>query len=190
MLKYNFEEQLVLSNGIAASADVESILLQHIPGSVSVKKASLANDKQGVDWWVEMNTAKHLAIDAKVRNEDWAATHPYEDDLALESWSVVEKKVIGWTRDINKKCDYVLWLWKTTGRFCLIPFPLLCHVFINNWEQWSTQYKTRRQYTTRAKNGYQSECIFVPRRDLWAAIYKTFGGAGFTNMRAKTQHAA
>ena len=175
-LEYGFEERLAMSSGVAASADVRSILLKHIPGAVNVHQAATVNDRQGIDWWVEMSTAKHLAVDAKVREQDWAARNPHEDDLALESWSVVEKQVPGWTRDANKKCDYVLWLWKDTGRFCLVPFPMLCGVFSRRWQSWRVDYKTRQQHTPRANGGYHSECVFVPRRELWAEIYRQYGG--------------
>lgn len=175
-LEYGFEERLAMSSGVAASADVRSILLKHIPGAVNAHQAATVNDRQGIDWWVEMSTAKHLAVDAKVREQDWAARNPYEDDLALESWSVVEKQVPGWTRDVNKKCDYVLWLWKDTGRFCLVPFPMLCGVFSRRWQSWRVDYKTRQQHTPRANGGYHSECVFVPRRELWAEIYRQYGG--------------
>ncbi len=175
-LEYGFEERLAMSSGVAASADVRSILLKNIPGAVNVHQAATVNDRQGIDWWVEMSTAKHLAVDAKVREQDWAARNPHEDDLALESWSVVEKQVPGWTRDANKKCDYVLWLWKDTGRFCLVPFPMLCGVFSRRWQSWRVDYKTRQQHTPRANGGYHSECVFVPRRELWAEIYRQYGG--------------
>lgn len=175
-LKYGFDERMAMSSGIAETADVRSILLEHIPGAVSVQKAATENDKQGIDWWVELNTARHLSVDAKVREKDWAATHPSEDDLALETWSVVEKEVIGWTRDVTKKCDYVLWLWSDTGRFCLVPFPMLCKVFAHRWTHWRAKYKTRKQFTPRGSSGYHSECVFVPRRELWAEIYRHYGG--------------
>jgi len=176
--EYGFNERLEMSSGFAATADVKAILLAHIPGSVSVSPAATVNDRQGVDWWVEMSTARHLAVDAKVRELDWSKKNPNEDDLALESWSVVESSVIGWTRDESKRCDYILWLWEDTGRFCLVPFPMLCAVFKDNWQDWRGKYKTRRQKTTRRTGDYHSECIFVPRRELWAEMYRRFGGTG------------
>ncbi len=176
--EYDFHERLAMSSGTAAVADVRAVLLDNIPGALSVTPAATANDKQGIDWWVELSTAKHLAVDAKVRDQDWAAKRPDEDDLALESWSVVEKNIPGWTREPSKKCDYVLWLWKDTGRFCLLPFPMLCHVFTLHWQAWRQQFKTRQQFTPRTNGGYHSECVFVPRRVIWAEIYRSFGGDG------------
>jgi len=175
-LEYGFGERMAMSNGVTAVADVRSILLAELPGAVGVTPAATENDRQGVDWWVEMSTARHVAVDAKVRQKDWAATHPDEDDLALETWSVVEQKIPGWTRDAKKRCDYVLWLWGDTGRFCLVPFPMLCRVFSERWQDWVKQCKTRKQHTPGIGGGYHSECVFVPRRELWAAIYRRYGG--------------
>jgi hypothetical protein len=174
-LSYGFNERMKMSDGVAATTDVESILLREIPGAVTVSRAAGVNDRQGVDWWVEMSTARHLAVDAKVRSKDFALKG--EDDLALETWSVVEEKVIGWTRDDKKRCDYVLWFWVETRRFCLVPFPMLCGVFADKWEAWKKQYKCKQQETP-WKNGtsYHSECVFVPRREVWAEIYRRYSG--------------
>jgi hypothetical protein len=175
--EYDFDQQLMMSFGHAASVDVCEVLVSLIPGALKAHPAAKENDRLGVDWWVEMTNAKHLAVDVKVRENDWAASHPDDDDLALETWSVVEKGVIGWTRDVNKRCDYVLWLWKETGRYCLVPFPMLNRVFNNNWESWCCQYKVSTQLTRRVGSEYHSECVFVPRREVWARIYDNYGGS-------------
>ena len=180
--EYGFEERMTMSSGLSANTDVSRVLLEQIPGAVNATQAASVNDRQGVDWWVELSTARHLGIDAKVREEDWAPKG--KDDLALETWSVVEKNVIGWTRDANKRCDYILWLWKDTGRFCLIPFPMLCRVFELNWSAWAHKYQLNQQYTKRQNGGYHSECVFVPRRDVWAEIYRVFGGNGRLEVKA------
>lgn len=174
---YDFTERLVMSSGHSANADVRDVLLSCIPGSLNAYPAAKENDRLGVDWWVEMTNARHLAVDAKVREVDWAATHADEDDLALETWSVVERGIVGWTRDETKKCDFVLWLWHDTGRYCLVPFPMLCHVFKANWEDWCSAHKVKRQRTLGGGRDYHSECVFVPRRELWAKIYETYGGS-------------
>lgn len=145
-----------------------------IPGACKAFSAHEANDRNGTDWWVEHRSGRFLSIDCKVREVDWAATHPREDDLALETWSVVEKRVVGWTRNGNKRSDYILWLWMDTGRWCLVPFPMLCRVMELYWQRWVHYYKTRQQFT-KARN-YHSECVFVPRREVWAKIYSAYAG--------------
>ena len=177
-LEYNFDERLAFSEGFAESASVEAIILDNLPGACKVVSAHKDNDRNGTDWWVETRGGNWLSVDAKVREQDWAAKpgHIACDDLALEIWSVVEKSIIGWTRNKSKRTDYVLWLWKDTGRWCLVPFQMLCRVFEDNWRRWANTYKTRKQFTPRDHGGYHSECVFVPRREVWKEIYNAFGG--------------
>lgn len=119
-----------------------------------------------------------MSVDCKVREKDFAKLKGW-DDIALETWSVVEKEKIGWTRDTVKQTDFVLWLWKDSGRWLLIPFQMLCKVFIENWRQWTKQFRTERQYTP-THGGYHSECVFVPRRIVWERIYRLYSGAPTT----------
>jgi len=178
---FTLQDQLAFSNGISESKDVVDILLRTIPGACNVHRAAHVNDRNGTDWWVEHASGKHLSIDAKVREVDWQKRHPDEDDLALETWSVCEKRIVGWTRNAEKRTDYILWLWVDTGRWCLLAFPMLCHVFTMKWMEWKERYKVRQQRTLPARGSisqpYHSECVFVPRREVWAEIYRTFGGS-------------
>ena len=175
--EYDFDERLVMSSGHAESIDVRDVLLQCVPGAVETHKAAKCNDRLGVDWWLEMCGGRHLAVDAKIREVDWSARDTEKDDLAIETFSVVETQKVGWSRDESKRCDYVLWLWKDTGRYCLVPFPMLCKACQDNWEEWRERYKVARQRTPRLNGShYHSECVFVPRREVWAKIYETFGG--------------
>ncbi len=176
MNRYDFDERYAMSCAEASNGKIADILLAAIPGAMGIERASLLEDKNGIDWFVNHSSGIRLRIDCKVRQEDWAATHPEEDDLALETWSVCEKQIPGWTRDPGKYADYILWLWQDTGRWCLIPFPMLWRVFSDNWRSWAEQYKTRRQETPRASGVYHSECVFVPRKVLWRYIYLHFGG--------------
>jgi len=176
-IDYDFGERLAMSHGVSQNKDIRRLILDNIPGALDVHPAHLENDRNGTDWWVEHITGRWLSVDCKVRESDWWATHPEEDDLALETWSVVESKVPGWTRDSRKRTDYVLWLWTDTGRWCLVPFAMLCKVFTDQWQTWSNKYRIAKQKTTRDNgSAYHSECVFVPRREVWVAIYLAFGG--------------
>lgn len=172
-IRYGFGDQLRMSQGSLQNASVAQILMAEIPGAVSVMRASEVEDRQGIDYWVNLKSGRQ-GIDAKVRSEDWAMRG--SDDLALEIWSVEERKIIGWTRDSNKRTDYVIWWWTDTGRWCLIPFPMLCAVFIKKWQQWSEEFRTARQFTPYGEDGWHSVCVFVPRKIVWSTIYQTFGG--------------
>lgn len=172
---YGFDQQLRMSQGRVTVATVDHVLLSNIPGALAVHAAHSHNDRNGTDWWVEMRGGNFLSVDAKVRSQDWIAKG--KDDLALETWSVVEAEKVGWTRDRNKRTDYVLWLWQDTGRWCLIPFHMLCGVFEGKWQSWCAEFQVSRQRTPSRSGGYHSECVFVPRRVLWAAIYNQYSGA-------------
>ena len=165
-----------MSQGVCETRSIHAILLENIPGAISVEKACEDDDRKGTDYWVRHKRMEPLSIDVKVRGTDWAAKPPpyNADDLALETWSVVERQVPGWTRDDRKQTDYIMWFWSDTGRWCIVPFTLLCGAFSAEWESWRERYKTRQQYTP--ERGYHSECVFVPRREVWASIYRIYGG--------------
>jgi len=173
-LEYGFNDRLEMSQGVSENESLKEILLTNIPSALQVNSAHTENDKNGTDYWVECLSGKFISVDCKVRSEDYAPKG--FDDIALETWSVVEKKVVGWTRDKKKQTDYVLWHWQDTGRWLLIPFQMLCAVFDKKWLEWSNTYKTAKQYTPN-HGGYHSECVFVPRKEVWAEIYRVFGGA-------------
>ncbi len=167
--QFDMEERLAWSDGVAISADVNKILLDRIPAALRVERADGTADRNGTDWWVVRKYCLNsLSIDLKARDFDWLKKG--QDDLALETWSVLPTDAspgkVGWTRDPEKRTDYILWLWCDTLRFCLVPFPALCKAFTYFWEDWSKQYKTRRQNS----GGWQSECVFVPRQVVFAAI--------------------
>ena len=182
-IEYSFADQLDGSRETPAAAEIKSILLQNISGAVAVYPAHACNDRRGTDFWVENQRGDHLSVDAKVRAEDWAAKPDPMDDLALETWSVVEAQKIGWTRDATKRTDYVVCYWTDTGRWCLVPFPMLCLVFQKRWQNWSQRYDTHQQYTP-DYGGYHSECVFVPRMEVWNEIYRHYSGV--SNQKAET----
>jgi len=178
MNAFGFDEQLAMSEGVCETGDIESMILGCIPGSVAVHRAHESNDRSGVDYWVEHERLRHLAVDVKCRDEDYA-TKGF-DDLALEVASVMPENgrggAIGWTLNTKKNCDYILWLWRDTGRFCIVPFHLLCKVFRKHKDAWCREYKTAIQTSRQGSRTWRSQCVFVPRREVWAAIYRTSGG--------------
>lgn len=167
-----FQERLVWSDGsISEKEDMPQYLLSRIPLAVKVERAIRADDRKGIDWWVTLQSGQRVGVDVKVRDEDWARKG--WDDIALEIWSVVEKQIIGWTRDPNKQSDYIVFLWKDTGRCVIMPFPWLCSIFIDHWEIWQKKFKTAYQNT---ENRYHSQCVFVPRELVLKKFYAMMGG--------------
>lgn len=169
----SFKGQMAFSDGVNTAQSLKDILVDNIPGAISAYRAGSGDDRNGTDYWIKHQSGKLISIDCKIRDVDFAKKTG-EDDLALETWSVVEKQVIGWTLNEKKRTDFILWYWQDTGRWCLISFPMLCQVFQANLANWANKYK-RSQQKTPEWGGYHSECVFVPRREVWAEIYKHFG---------------
>lgn len=174
--EFAFGERLRMSDGYADTQNIGDILRYCIPGAVDVQRASVADDRHGVDWWVHRTNEKPLGVDVKIRSKDFRAIDSTRDDYALETWSVVERNIVGWTRDAQKQCDYILWFWQDTQRWSCVPFPMLCHVFDEHWAEWTRKYHTAKQRTVGAVI-YHSECVYVPRTVVWRKIYERYGGA-------------
>lgn len=168
---YSFQGRLIMSTGSAIHSGVEAILLENIPGAQAVERAQLVDDKAGVDYWVYREKIRPLAIDTKVRDLDPIDNFD-SDDLALEIWSVIEANKMGWTLDATRESDYILWLFEPTGRWVLIPFPMLCAVFNENKGPWTAAYKTKTQSSDNGR--WHSQCVFVPRIVIWRAIYRRY----------------
>jgi hypothetical protein len=172
---FSFHDQLVISTGTSANRAIGEILMGVIPGALRAIQALPVNDRQGVDWWIETKSGERVAIDCKIREDDPLPKYK-KDDLALEVWSVVEKKVVGWSLDETKRTDYVFWLFKDTGRWCVVPFLMMVRAFKSRKDEWTASgsgYRVARQKTD---NRYHSECVFVDRRQLWAEIYRQAAG--------------
>jgi hypothetical protein len=167
---YYFEEQLVISTGTAANRTIGLILKDVFPGTHRVMHSLEVHDKKGVDWWLEMDSGERIGVDCKILNED--PTHKFGDNLPLETWSVVGKKV-GWTLDHEKITDYVFWFWKDTGRWCYLPFQPLLIAFTAKKDEWVKEFRVAQQNT---ENKYKSECVFVPRVEIWREIYRQSSG--------------
>lgn len=170
---YSFNNELVASKGILESCDVREILTLRLPGCVDADPADEELDRTGVDWMAKLCSGKNVGVDVKTRKKD--CKNFGNDDVALETWSVVGSKV-GWSRDKSKACDWVLWVWKDTGRFFLVPFLPLCYVFCKNWVECREIYEPRTQTTTRGGNSWKSECVFVPRNVVVDAISDWYHG--------------
>lgn len=160
---------------INANEDLAAYLLKKIPLAVKVERANRDDDRRGIDYWATLQSGRVVGVDVKCRDKDWIKKGC--DDVALEIWSVVEKKIVGWTRDTQKQTDYILFLWKDTGRCMLVDFPILCSIFMQRWETWHKAYQTAFQRTENSPSSqWHSECVFVPRKVIWREIYLHYGG--------------
>jgi hypothetical protein len=154
-------------------------ILEQELGSISATRATTEEDMAGTDYWALLPSGKKLSIDVKLRSTDYAVhSDPTRraDDLCLEVQSVVEKGKIGWTLDDSKETDYVLWLWPSSGRHCLMPFPWLRQAFYRHIGEWTELYSPQEQETASNGSIYHSRSLFVPRSVVWAACLERDDG--------------
>lgn len=140
---FDFQACMTMSEGVDAGADVRQIMTKNVSGVLNVFRAHKINDKSGIDWWAEHSSGKMIAIDLKVNRVEWKPHIKSGDKrtcLPLETWSNVERKNVGWTLQPEKKTDYVLWTFQDTGRWCLVPFLMLCRVFRDKKDEWMQDF--------------------------------------------------
>ena len=114
----NFYEKLSYSLGHQQTVDC-NILRSHIPKCIGVEKTSVDIDRAGVDYIATLQGGTKILIDAKTRTPGCSRYWKDEPELAIETWSVVEKKIPGWTFNEKSDVDYILYIMQ--GIF-LYPF--------------------------------------------------------------------
>lgn len=179
MISYAFQERFEFSNS-NRSGDTEAIIMNVLDGCQSVERASIEQDKTGVDYWATLRGNARVAIDLKVRevgcSQYWrkSTDQPWisEPELALETWSVLPygKSLgrVGWTLDESKATDYTLHLFDPSDSTTvfLLPFQLLRTAFRRNVSDWKQTYKLAAQNS----GAWWSECVFVPADVVIQAI--------------------
>ena len=174
MKNYDFIDSLERSGGdYHIPKSVRDVISHVFPGSTTIKSAKDL-DRRGIDCIVQIGS-KQVTLDYKFREKDPLHFLRGVDDLLLEEWSVLPCDdcpygKIGWTLDLNKQADYVLWVWTrpdipTYRRWYMAPRSILQNVFAVNLEHWKRTYeiKTFNERDRRKGIAWQTRCVCVPR---------------------------
>lgn len=170
----DWNEKFQYSLGQQQEFDCE-ILKDHIPDSVKVSKTNIDLDKLGVDYIVTLKGGAEIYVDAKTRtpgcSKYWKNGQP---ELALEMWSVKEKRKIGWTLSEKTQVDYILYTFpkKDSDKYYFIPYQLLREAFKANGRSWYEKYGSKLQINL----SYHSEAIFVPANIVLQAVCESMEG--------------
>ena len=167
---HDFHQKLEFSNGANILNDIERI--KHaLHRCEYVEKTDIETDKTGVDYFAYIKGGVVVNVDAKRResgsSQYWKRGEP---ELAIETWSVVEK-VIGWTYNIKNKADYILYSFEPcdSNEWYFVPLQLLRKAAWDNGTNWRLRYGELTQHS----NGWNSRCIFVPASVVIKAITET-----------------
>lgn len=175
----DFHQCLEYSLGAREKFD-ESLLIAHIPNCVSVKKTGLDLDRAGIDYIATLKDGATVTVDSKTRTPGarryWKHGEP---ELALERYSVVENKTIGW---LLKKSpvhpDYILFTFDRadTDKYYFIPYLLLRKATYAHGKTWRGWFGITRQ----KNRGYHSDAVFVPASLVLKAVTDCMIGNGAT----------
>ena len=173
----NFFDCYEYSLGNRERFDV-SLLKNVIPYCSDVRKTDADVDKQGVDYVATLKDGSIVTIDGKTRKAGSKRYWKGEPELALEAYSVVEKKVIGWLfKDSKTHPDYVLYTFDRadSDKYYLVPYILLRKAALKYWKRWESQYGMKYQ-PNETHGGYTSSALFVPASTLLTAVSEQMCG--------------
>lgn len=144
---------------------------------ISVRPSTREEERCGIDIVVMLRRGALVYVDIKTRRPGaqryWKHGEP---EIPCEIWSVVEKRIIGWTLDESKLTDYVFIPFHERDFHVayLIPFQLQRIAFRSYYHQWIDRYGITIQRTTRPnKSVYCSQAVFVPASVLMDAIHQS-----------------
>lgn len=151
-----FKSTFNQSQSDAGRLPIERALKLLLPGFRRTIRPSPREDRKGADTKAIVGKRK-VHIDYKIRSKDprtWG-----EDDLAIELYSVVEKRIRGYQ---NKSTDFLLWIFKDTGRYVLVPFQPFLELYKTHWKEWEFWLTEPRQTTRLGLTTYSSSFAMVP----------------------------
>lgn len=138
-----------------------SIIKDFFPKCVDVAKAKVELDKLGIDYIAKLLGGVEIFVDVKTREKGASRYWKYgEPELALEVYSVVESKKLGWTLSDQSKAHYILYTFDPADskNFFMVPFQLLRKAFMQNGRAWVEEYGLKQQ----ASDSWHSSAVFVP----------------------------
>lgn len=179
-----FFEKLEYSLGAQKKFDCE-ILKSHIPKCVSVIKTDTETDKTGIDYIATLKGGAEIYIDAKTRVGGCSKYWDGQPELCIETWSVKEKAIPGWTYKESTKVDYILYTFapEDYSGYFFIPFQLLRAAAIRHYHEWVSRYKEKPQRNM----GYTSMAVFVPADVVLNAVREQMEGEVMTWVRITGQ---
>lgn len=125
-----YEETLAKSFRDTESFPLDRAFAKLFPDFRLFSKSGKKLDLQGSDVKIQLSD-RTVHADLKFRDTDprqWG-----EDDLAIELLSVVERGIRGYG---NQRTDYLIWIFKSTGRVVSIPFEAFKPFYRANWNYW------------------------------------------------------
>lgn len=136
--------------------------------------------KWGIDREVKLRNGRQFTIDEKKRRKDYG-------DIALEIFSQWygkghPKNKIGWTRDVEKRCDFVAYAVVPARRCYLLPTEILRLACERNWQDWIRRKDFPVVKADNESNGHRWQTINIGVKwDVLSAAMKAEMSQTFTS---------
>lgn len=186
VIEHGFKEKFLFSEGVEINKNILKHLMDSVPGSNNIIRASKAEDLNGTDYWIlRGNGLTPISVDLK--NRSFCPIEKFgKDDACIETTSVYKgpydnnwqdsfRIKPGWTIDPNKRTDLVVYTYPHASggrRFWILYYPHLCKTAMENWRGWAADYGER---ATRNK-GYLTLNVYVPRTVIAGEMRKLVYG--------------
>ena len=120
------------------------------------------HQRAGIDRSVILENSKQILIDEKIRYKAY-------NDIFLEYWSDLERKIPGWAFK-SLRADYICYAIAPTGRAWLFPVQQLQKAIQAHKHEWKTEHSWRLV----PNRGYTTAGIIVDPDTLISAISEAF----------------
>lgn len=167
---FGFREQMAFGQSIERDPRVHAKLLAFVPNSAApVRPATLAEQRRGVDLWVDRSDGGPVSFDIKAASFD-PIKRLHMDNVCIEIASrvvedptrpgvmVVEK--LGWTVDPTKCTDYTVYVWLLDDgglRIWIADARILRRTAERMQVPWKHYFKEIKN------SGYSTWCLYPPR---------------------------
>lgn len=153
----DFDADYAFSSNAYADALVRRAAYRLIPGCSGVSRATKAEDRAGVDYWV-VTRDRRLGLDLKLRRSDYGAARGASVDCVVELES---SGTDGWL--LKAGADLLLFACADTGRFELFAAKDLRIAVLLNLRRWVAAGQVREIVTKSQRHGrtWESRAVIV-----------------------------
>ncbi len=166
----DFHVDLARSQTPALYAAYWGAVNKRFPEADAITTADIDDDKKGTDYWIDFANGKRESLDVKFRAVDWLYKDKQHRTAFIELVANTATGKLGWSIDLMKQTDWVMFYYADTGRFVFYNARELRAAVIAYLPYLQSVGKAETT-TTKSYNGsYGSSGLIVSHSDLMKCI--------------------
>lgn len=168
----DFDDDFAFSVRESTHALVRRVCFRLIPNCCGVSRATAADDRRGVDYWVSLPQGRR-GLDLKLRRKDFGARNGAALDCVIELESHGQS---GWLMK-PAGADLILFVMDDTHRVALFETVKLRTAVLLNLSRWLASGKAREIVTesNRGAARWTSKAVIIPADLIESAIDRLDG---------------